>query len=409
MSFDELKELLIKLEKRGKTSKADIMIYCVSPFLMSLGYNTFDLDVVDMKQDKGRADVHVLEGMQLVVSLDRSGFRGGERAKIFLRINTGTKHLTLYFHVMGRWEEIVSVNLNNEEDDKYVEITKKIDREQIEMEYSEKGERLLSEVVIDYQLDRGEWDNDFLMHSLMSELGEPSEMFVELMANRLVEEYTTREPEWVEQRLYKMTEEGVLHLIKKALDVKDEVEEKKEEEKQRPSFNGMARPQASKEWERNRVQQEPVNKEEEENTEPEESDEPVWSEPKEQEEIKQVNQEENVVELNEIEDGDVGIGMHTLDITTEGPYTSGGETSVTDITEMVNFGEDDNGQGDIFKEELSLDDELESMREQHVGIERPEMDNETSTEQGSRDYNKEGTTSGSSKIDKIKNLLDFSN
>lgn len=251
MNYDMLGNLITKLNQKGKVSNGDILMYFVSPFLKSLGYDIFDLDVVDINQHNGVAKVNVNSDLTIVVSLKDfreigdSGFLEtfdelvqdvDGREKIFLRINIEKMQITMYFKVMEDWEKILQVTLDSGEDDKYIEITKRITRDQLEREYTEKGERFLSEVVVDTLLERGNYDNDFIKNSLIKELTEPSEMFIELMAIRLGEDYTTRDVKWIKERLEGIKETGLMHLLE---DVKEQDKSGTfvEEENKQEQFN----------------------------------------------------------------------------------------------------------------------------------------------------------------------------
>lgn len=231
MRYEDLKMMLDKLEGRGSIKTGDVLMYFVSPFLKSLGYNVFDIDEVDIQQD-GIVKVQVMEGIELVVTLQGNKIAEKPDTRILLRIDTKKREIKLLFKVLGKWETVDIVDLKGEDESSYVEVTKKLVKEQLIQEYENKGERFLTEIVLDKQLERGEWDNDFLRYSFIAELEEPSDLFVELLARRLKEEFTTHEVEWIQKRLETMQVDGVVPFVKKVIENMDVSVGKLEQEKQ---------------------------------------------------------------------------------------------------------------------------------------------------------------------------------
>lgn len=333
MRYEELGKLLTKLEERGKGTIADTLMYFVSPFLTSLGYNTFDLDVVDIRQEEAVVYVQVFEGFSMVISLTEREFDATGKEKIYVYINTSTQKLQLFFRVLDKWKEIVEVNLGEDDQDKYVELTRKIEKNQIEKEYAEKGVRFLSEILLDYQLERGDWESDFLMRSLMKELLSPSKLFVTLMAQRLGEDYTTRNTEWIEERLQGMAEKGVLDLLKKALGEEIDLDVGKPEEPlQKVSEENKKVVETTSVVEITDTSKEQI-----------ETDyESIEEEPRE------ANQEPQPLEEEETSEEEI---HHTVSVPREREEDTGKETFITDISSILQTEKKEEEEPvDIFKE-----------------------------------------------------------
>lgn len=238
MSYKEFKGLVTKLEERGKSKTSDFLMYLVLPFLKSLGYNVYDLDEVDLDMEEELVKIKNRDELSMLVSVDENllnGISGKEKLnndelKIYINIGLEQRKIKLYYNVLDKWEEIVTINLDEDNADMYAkDFTKRIAKENLNREIQTNGTRFLTESVLDAKLEAGEWNNDFMMYGLLKELTEPTDEFLQLMAGRLSEDYTTRDIEWIKGHLEKAKEEGFISIVKRLYD-NNFIEENKEKE-----------------------------------------------------------------------------------------------------------------------------------------------------------------------------------
>src|SRR5699024_5046775 len=161
--------------------------------------------------------------------------------KIYINIGLEEKEIKLYYNVLEKWEEIVVVDLEEDNADVYAkDFTKRIAKEVLNREIENNGKKFLTEKVLDARLEEGNWDNDFTMYGLLEELTNPTDEFISLMAGRLSQDYTTKDVEWIKERLEKAKEEGFLSVISRLndkgyLDIENgeqEINEPEEEKEQ---------------------------------------------------------------------------------------------------------------------------------------------------------------------------------
>lgn len=219
MSFDEIKKLLDKLEKKNKLGNNETMMYFISPFLQSLGYNTFDIDEVDIRNADGEVFAKITDNLSLAVSLYGSTPLETEKNRIFLYVDVQNRVMKLRFRVLNKWEDIVTIDFKKDKSDKYVQkLVKRINKEQAVEAFRSKGEKFLTETVFDSQLERKEWNNDFMLLGLLSELKKPSREFVELMANRMNKDYTTKDVDWIKKFIQPMEKDGLIGLVERMVE-----------------------------------------------------------------------------------------------------------------------------------------------------------------------------------------------
>ena len=222
MSFKEFAAMTDKLKERGKTSNSELVMYLVAPFLNSLGYDTHNLDEVDLDVDEGIITIAGHEDLTTIVTINNDLTEDNDLelrrddVKLYVNLGIEVRELSLYYKVLEKWEEIARINLDGDEANKYAgEFARRISKEQIKKELVKNGNRFLTESVLNTKLENGEWDNDFLMYGLVEELKNPTDEFIKLMANRLVSDYTTKDVEWVVQKLEKSKEDGYVNTIKR--------------------------------------------------------------------------------------------------------------------------------------------------------------------------------------------------
>src|SRR5699024_9238735 len=237
MSFKEFVSVADKLKERGKTSNSELVMYLVAPFLNSLGYDTHNLDEVDLDVDEGIITVTGHENLTIIVTINNDLTEDNDLelrrdgVKLYVNLGIEVRELSLYYKVLEKWEEIARINLDGDEANKYAgEFARRISKEQIKKELVKNGNRFLTESVLNTKLENGEWDNDFLMYGLVEELKNPTDEFIKLMANRIVKDYKTQDVEWVVERLEKSKEDGDVKTVKHIYDKGYLGEEQKREE-----------------------------------------------------------------------------------------------------------------------------------------------------------------------------------
>lgn len=219
MTFEEVNKTLNKLEKRGKLGTSDAMMYFVSPFLQSLGYNTFDVDEVDVRNADGEVSAKIADDLNLIVSLYGHFPLEAKKDRIFLSMLLDERKIKLYFKVLGDWEQIVSLDLKKDKSDKYThQLVRRIMKEQVIQSYRTKGEKFLTENVFDSMVESGKWDNDFMLLGLLEELRNPSREFINVMATRMNKDYTTKDRDWIVKNIKPMETKGLVSLIEKMID-----------------------------------------------------------------------------------------------------------------------------------------------------------------------------------------------
>ncbi|KTF59099.1 MULTISPECIES: hypothetical protein [Bacillus amyloliquefaciens group] len=211
MRLENIANTLKQLEEKGRTGVYDLMAYFGSPFVMSLGYEVLDLNKTETDWENGTITVDIDERLKLVFSLNGQ-FPKNEYERMFLVADVYDQKFELYFKVLGKWEKVTTVSISNVDTQSYMAMTKYAARDHVVPAFKEKGERLLTEGVINKKLEDGEVYNDFLVQAVLSELSNPSDDMVKLLANRLVSDYTTKDAEWVKGKIQGIKEDG-LHSV----------------------------------------------------------------------------------------------------------------------------------------------------------------------------------------------------
>lgn len=219
MKFEEVRVTLDKLEERGKLTGSDAIMYFVSPFLQGLGYNIFDVDQVDVRNSEGEVYAKITDDLTMGASLYDHYPLDDDNVRIFLSLGLDERVFKLYFKVLGNWEEITRLDFKEDEETKYThQIVRRIIKDQAENSYRSKGEKFLTENVFNSQLERGNWNNDFMALGLLKELTNPSEKFIEVLAQRMNIEYTTKETDWIKKYISSIKEEGLMTVIDTLID-----------------------------------------------------------------------------------------------------------------------------------------------------------------------------------------------
>lgn len=211
----KLVDTMMQMKNRDRTGIHNMMTYIVIPYVSSMGYDVYNLDTSDISLDEGKITVKLDDTLSLVVSLT-SIEPDEENERMFIHIDELQPSITLSFKVLGVWEQVVSVSLSDKtatSNEKYTEITKYVKKDRLIQEYRQKGERFLTEGVVNRQLDEGRWDNEFLLNVLVDELKNPSDGLIEVLANRLGEKYTTRDPKVIKEKLEPIAEVGLKEVV----------------------------------------------------------------------------------------------------------------------------------------------------------------------------------------------------
>lgn len=223
----KLVDTLEKLKTRKITGIPNMMTYVVIPYVASLGYDVYNFDNSEISLDEGKIVVKVDDTLHLVISLISEKPYYQEQ-RMFLHLDEIAQEMQLHFKVLGLWEQVLTVNLKEKTGTSdYTDLLRYTMRDRLTPEYKQKGERLLTEGVLNRNLEAGNWDNEFLLNVLVEELKNPSEGFIEVLANRLGETYTTKDKNWVQERLTPIQEEGLVNVVNRANDSGKLVKESK--------------------------------------------------------------------------------------------------------------------------------------------------------------------------------------
>lgn len=212
-SVDKITALLDKLKEKGHTGIPNLMTYLLVPYTASAGHDPYDFDSAEILLDEGKVVVKIAEDLSLVVSLTME-FPYEETHRMFLHIDEADRTMTLYFKVLDDWEKVTELDMTaRDAQQMYGQISKYLVKERLRQEYGQKGNRMLTENVVNRQLGEGNWSNDFLRNVLIQELQEPSDELVSALANRLINNYTTKDKPWVTERLEAMKSEGLGSMV----------------------------------------------------------------------------------------------------------------------------------------------------------------------------------------------------
>ena len=228
MSYTEIQEVFAKLKEQKISNTGGLMTYILHPYISGLGYQIYDFNQVIMDFDKGLLRANISEDIRLTVALRDSpnGYYELEKDKMFLLIDFNNSAFTLKFKVLNKWEVVETFKVDsynkdnlefNPEEDKLNALSKYIQLQNVIDQYAQKEERFFTESVVDRQLASGEYNNDFVLTSLANELKNPSQEFVNLLAQRLVTDYTTQDVSKVAEQLSAITDDGLVGMLDKII------------------------------------------------------------------------------------------------------------------------------------------------------------------------------------------------
>lgn len=222
ISFKEFQNILDRLKERDQLSSNNIIMYVVSPLIKSLGYDVFNIDEVLMDIEEREIVLTVEEEMKILLlvnqnDLSQSGHStlDKEDVKMYVSLDINNKKILVYYKVLGAWESVLDFDIETGDSETYAqEFVKRLSKDQIKREMASNGTRFLTDKVINTRLEEGDWENEFMKAGLLKELESPSDEFIEVMASRLVKDYTTQEQEWVKEKIEGAKEIGFLRIIK---------------------------------------------------------------------------------------------------------------------------------------------------------------------------------------------------
>lgn len=218
LRLENIANTLKQLEEKGRTGVYDLMAYFGVPFVTSLGYEVLDLNKTETDWENGTITVDIDDRLKLVFSLNGQ-FPKNEYERMFLVADVYDQKFELHFKVLGKWEKVATVSIDNVDTQSYMAMTKYTARDHVVPAFKEKGERLLTEGVINKKLEDGEVYNDFLVQAVLSELSNPSDDMVKLLANRLVSDYTTKDVEWVEGKIQGIKDDGLHSVVSELVSI----------------------------------------------------------------------------------------------------------------------------------------------------------------------------------------------
>src|SRR5699024_10290689 len=119
MTYDEVRDLLDQLENRRKLKNSDLMLYFVLPFLKGLGYDMYNLDEVYLDIEGGNVTVKVDKDLEMYLTLiETEKLFLEEDVKIYVSMDIEERIFKLSYKVLNKWEEIVTINLEGQEENK---------------------------------------------------------------------------------------------------------------------------------------------------------------------------------------------------------------------------------------------------------------------------------------------------
>ncbi|PGT90051.1 hypothetical protein [Bacillus thuringiensis] len=256
--------ILEKLKEKGRTGIPNLMTYLLVPYTESAGHNPYDFDSAEILLDEGKVIVKIADDLSLVISLTMD-FPYEPTQRMLLYVDEADRTMTLYFKVLDGWEKVTELDMTSgNAQQMYSQISKYVVKERLLSEYNQKGSRMLTENVVDRQLEEGNLENDFLRNVLIMELQNPSDELIMALVNRLSSEYTTKDKPWLTERLSGLKSAGLENMVTAIVGdglletgnkysyvptpaPKDEPTPKKEEEKPAPKQEEKPAPTPKKE------------------------------------------------------------------------------------------------------------------------------------------------------------------
>lgn len=212
-SIDKVYEVINKLKAMGRSSDEQYMMYVLSPYITSMGYDVFDMDEVDMDINTGRMKISVTKDVQLIVALS-SYLPSMENDKIFLHVDVKGYSLNLYLNALGSWEKVGQVSINEDDiEGTYPSMMRLMAKDALRRTLHEKGDRLFTEGVLRKQLEEGKFDNRFVMDVLRDEVNNPTDGFIKLIAEGLASKYSTDNVSTIVDGLMPLKDVGVVDIL----------------------------------------------------------------------------------------------------------------------------------------------------------------------------------------------------
>ncbi|MBE7114561.1 hypothetical protein FT641_17920 [Bacillus paranthracis] len=212
---DRIVQVINQLAERGHSGIPNLMTYVVVPYTASAGHNPYDFESADIQLSEGYVVVKVAKDLSLVISLTND-FPFEPDRRMFLHLDEVSKTMTLYFKVLNGWERVSELDMTSPNAAaEYKQIAKYVVRDRLMSEYQQKGNRMLTENVVNRQLDAGDWENEFVRNAVIEEIKNPSPEFISAIVNRLSDTYTTKEKPWITERLEPIHNAGLEGMVTK--------------------------------------------------------------------------------------------------------------------------------------------------------------------------------------------------
>ena len=170
----KLKNQIDNMRQHKRTSTEDYVIYVLSPFVQSLGYDIHAVGQVDIQVTAGRVVVRPVEGVNVVFSVSS---RTPSNAKVFVHLDMHKEKLNVYMFSMHKWEIVDVVDLSDITETNtytYSSVLRVIAQEAFQIMYAEREERMFTERILRSKLEAGEMNNDFTTAALKMLIEKPT-------------------------------------------------------------------------------------------------------------------------------------------------------------------------------------------------------------------------------------------
>lgn len=217
-SKEKLAEQITALENKSNTTleSQKIMLYVLSPYIASLGYNIFNIEEVDIQVSNELVYIQVCKEFATVISLEEY-FPTEDNVKVFVALNAKERIIQLYVKALGEWELLHLVNLNKKAENndlrEYENILTYLVKQSVIDIYSNKQDRMFTEGVLRSKLNKDEMDNAFVREVISDELKNPSKKFLQVIAEGLAHKFSSEPIPNLVKGIENLSETGVVELV----------------------------------------------------------------------------------------------------------------------------------------------------------------------------------------------------
>lgn len=217
-SKEKLSEQILNLENKSNTTidAPKFLLYILSPYIASLGYNIFNIEEVDIQVAYEKVVIQVCEEFSTVISLEEY-FPTENEAKVFVAIEPKERVMSLYVKALGDWELLHVTHLNKKtdthNDKEYDNILNYLAKKDVVETYARKQERMFTEGVLRSKLNKKEMDNAFVREVIREELKNPSRKFLQVIAEGLANKFSSEPIQNLTKSIEPLSESGVVELM----------------------------------------------------------------------------------------------------------------------------------------------------------------------------------------------------